>query len=109
MYSILVYDFQHIFNGSKSILYEDDSFVYAQYTDPENAIELVKNHHLLIDDFYREWAIKINTVKSEAICFRHASEKGPHDVVRKSKTLDLSLRGSNIHFKDYIKYLVKLK
>ena len=40
---------------------------------------------------------KINTAKSKAICFRNASGKGPHDVVRKSKALNLSLRGSNFN------------
>lgn len=75
LYSILVYDFPHIFNVSKSILYAGDSLVYAHDTDPKMAMELVKNHLLLIDHFYRDLGIKINTAKSEAICFRNVSGK----------------------------------
>lgn len=57
---------------------------------------------LIIDSFYRKWGIKINTQK---ICFRNAAGKGPRNVVRLSKTLNISLHGSVIPFRDKIKYL----
>ena len=105
LYNILVYDFPHISNGSKSILYADDSLIYAHDSNPEIALSKVQRHLLIIDKFYREWGIKINTQKSEAICFRNASGKGPRNVVRLTKTLNLTLHGSIIPFSEQIKYL----
>lgn len=105
LYSVLVYDFPHIFNDSKSMLYADDSLIYAHDSDPQLALRKVQIHLLLIDDFYKDWGININTLKSKAICFRNASGKGPRNVLRQSKTLNLSLRGSDIPFGDQLKYL----
>lgn len=105
LYNILIYDIPHIFNGSNSILYADDSLIYASHKSPFSALELVKNHLSVIDDYYKSWGIKINPLKTEAICFRNASGKCPYYVVPQSKKLVLSLNGVNVQFKDKIKYL----
>ncbi|KAI8122778.1 RNA-directed DNA polymerase from mobile element jockey [Lucilia cuprina] len=105
LYSILVYDFPHCHNGSDSILYADDSLIYAHHTNPVMALERVSEHLKIIDDFYRQWGVRINPGKSEAICLRNASGKCPHYVVPLSRNLRLTLDDREIPFKDRIRYL----
>ena len=47
----------------------------------------------------------INAAKSEAICIRNASEKCPRYVVPESKGIKLFLEGTEIPFKNSLKYL----
>lgn len=105
LYNILIYDLPHLHNSSRSILYADDSLIYASHTSPVIALNLVKEHLIEIDKFYKNWGIKINPLKTEAICFRNPSGKCPYYVVPQSKNLSLDINGVNVVFKDKIKYL----
>lgn len=105
LYSILIYDFPHIDNDSQSILYADDSLIYAHDISPINALILASDHLEKVNRYYKKWGIKINPNKCEAVCIRNASGKCPYFVVPESKRLSLSLEGIEIPFRDSIKYL----
>ncbi|KAI8114690.1 RNA-directed DNA polymerase from mobile element jockey [Lucilia cuprina] len=105
LYSIFIYDFPLDFGASRGILYADDSLLYAHDESPQIALQHVKSHLEYVDEFYSHWGIKINTAKSNAICLRNASGKCKYTVVPESKNLELLLNGSEIIFKDSVKYL----
>lgn len=105
LYNIFVYDFPHIFEDSKAILYADDSLLYAHNLSPKIALKNVEEHLYFVWEFYKSWGIKINSSKSVAICIRNASGKCGYKVVPESKSLILNLNEENIPFKDNFKYL----
>ena len=105
LYNIFVHDFPVGLDGSKSILYADDSLLYAHDESPVIALQRVTSHLNLVYNFYSSWGIKINASKSSAICLRNPSGKCKYTVVPESKRLRLLLHGNEILFKDSIKYL----
>lgn len=104
-FNIFLCDFPHEVPGSRGILYADDCLIYAHHKSPILALNIVQRHLKTINDYYVNWGIKINVSKSEAICIRNASGKCGRTVVPESKSLKLILNGSEIVFKDNIKYL----
>ncbi|GBP05954.1 RNA-directed DNA polymerase from mobile element jockey [Eumeta japonica] len=105
LYNIFISDFPHDYGLSQSILYADDSLLYAHDESPKMALQRVSLHLAKVDEFYSHWGIKINVAKSSAICLRNASGKCKYTVVPESKELQLMLNGHEIQFKDNIKYL----
>uniref|UniRef100_A0A0K8UP47 RNA-directed DNA polymerase from mobile element jockey n=1 Tax=Bactrocera latifrons TaxID=174628 RepID=A0A0K8UP47_BACLA len=105
IYNIFMFDFPHSHNNSLSILYADDSLVYAHNKFPTLALRMVENHLEKINNFYKYWGVKINEAKTVPICIRNASGKGPRGVVKESRDLILNLNGHNIRFQNQMKYL----
>lgn len=105
LYNISIYDFPHVFDGSKGLLYADDSLLYAHDESPSVALQHVSSHLNRVKFFYSQWGIKINATKSKAICIRNASGKCKYTVVPESKQLELHLDGDEIEFTDNLKYL----
>lgn len=105
LFNILLYDFPHTSRDSQAVLYADDCLIYGHHPSPQLALRNASAHLKLINDFYKKWGIRINALKSEAICIRNASGKCPRNVVPESKLLQLSLDGVDIPFRNTIKYL----
>lgn len=105
LYSIFISDFPHVVSGSTSILYADDSLLYAHGVSPADTLRCVSHHLNVVNDFYKEWGIKINVTKSEALCLRNASGKCKRFVVPESKRLRLFLDGHEIPFVSSLRYL----
>lgn len=105
LYNIFMYDFPHIDSDSTSLLYADDSLVYAHNESPLLALSQVTGHLETVKSFYDKWGVKINISKCEAICLRNASGKCRGFVVPESKQLKLSIDNIEIPFKNNFKYL----
>ena len=84
--------------------YPDKTFIcFAQ--SPVKALHIAAFYFGKISAFYKRWGFTINAAKSQAICFRNAAVKCPRNVVQESKSLQLTLDGINIPFKNNIKCL----
>lgn len=105
LFNLFLHDFPHLTENSKALLYADDCMIYSNAISPIQALNNAAHHLGLISVFYKTWGININPGKSEAICIRNASGKCANFVVPQSKLLNLSLDGTDIPFKDTIKYL----
>lgn len=105
LFNLFLYDFPHQSTDSKAILYADDCLIFSHDVSPAQALIKASTHLQTIHNFYKVWGIHINASKSEAICIRNASGKCPKFVVPESKRLHLNLDGTEIHFKDSLKYL----
>lgn len=105
LFNLFLNDFPHETLDSKAILYADDCLIYSHDVSPSRALEKASHHLQIINTFYKTWGIHINSSKSEAICIRNASGKCPRFVVPESKNLQLFLDGTEIFFRDNIKYL----
>lgn len=105
LFNIFLNDFPHQVANSTSILYADDCLIYSHDFSPINALAKAQRHLSTLNSFYKTWGFKINARKSEAICIRNASGKGPSYVVPESKILYLLLDGVEIPFRTSIQYL----
>lgn len=105
LFNLFLHDFPHQMLNSTAILYADDCLIYAHDTSPSQALNKAALHLGVVNVFYQKWGIEINARKSEAICIRNASGKCPRFVVPQSKSLQLSLNGVVIPFKNRMKYL----
>ena len=109
LYNIFMHDFPHIWSEnnlvSTGLLYADDTIVYSNHEYPLVALQHLEKHIGVINDYYNTWGIKLNVPKSELICIRNASGKGPIGVVRESKHLTLNVNGCPIQVQNKLKYL----
>lgn len=105
IYNIFMHDFPHLTTNSVGLLYADDTLLYSHSESPTTALRQVSDHLVEVKSFYDHWGIKLNASKCEAICLRNASGKCRGFVVPESKRLKLFLDGTEICFKDNIKYL----
>lgn len=109
LYNIFINDFPHQIAGnnllSTGLLYADDTIVYSSHESPIVALRFLEKHLNKINLFYKTWGIKLNVPKSELICIRNASGKGPPGVVSESRNLTVRLDGCNIQVKNKLKYL----
>ena len=105
LFNLFLYDFPHETTDSAAILYADDCLIFSHDVSPARALEKASIHLEIVNKFYNTWGIKINAAKSEAICIRNASGKCPRFVVPESKHLQLTLKETEIPFRDRIMYL----
>ncbi|GBP93968.1 Probable RNA-directed DNA polymerase from transposon BS [Eumeta japonica] len=57
LYNIFISDFPHDYGLSQSILYADDSLLYAHDESPKMALQRVSLHLAKVDEFYSHWKI----------------------------------------------------
>lgn len=109
LYNIFLHDFPHQFSENNltsiGLLYADDTIVYSSHEFPIIASKTVEKHIQIINDYYQSWGIKINSPKTEMICFRNASGKGPEGVARESKNIKIKINDTTILPKNTLKYL----
>jgi uncharacterized protein YlbG (UPF0298 family) len=90
---------------SDTILYADDVIIKSKAPNPLVAQKYVENHAQKIVEYNSKWKININASKSEFICIRNASGKGPRRAVSQSKEVKIQINGVNVSYKSLIKYL----
>jgi hypothetical protein len=62
-------------NRTRTMLYADDSITYASSISPEIAARRVERHIHSLWFYYQKWGLKINSAKSELICFRNSTTR----------------------------------
>jgi hypothetical protein len=90
---------------SETILYADDIIVESKAPNPKVASKYVEQHAKQIIEYNKKWKININTEKSEFICVRNPSGKGPKNAVRQSREVKIQINNVNIKYSNTIKYL----
>jgi hypothetical protein len=111
LYNIYIRDIPSTFRDgrrqtrSETILYADDIIVKSKASNPIIAQKYVEKHAKEIIEYNNKWKIKVNATKSEYICIRNASGKGPKNAVQQSKQLNLKLNNVDVPYKDDINYL----
>ena len=96
LFNIFLHDFPHYSGDSKTILYADYSLIFIHSKSPVKSLHSVAFHLGEISASYKKRDFKINAAKSQVICIGN--------FVQESKSLQLTLDGINIPFKNTIKY-----
>lgn len=106
LYSLMTSD-QPVPTDCENLLFADDSLTYASSNSPVIAVRKVEAHIHRLFEYYKKWGIRINTSKSELVCFRKPITNS-HRTPSAANCRNLVLRlpdGSTIAAKKNVKYL----
>ena len=81
----------------KTATFADDTAIYASGQTPDLIKDDLESHLNSISDYCKDWKIKINAAKTQAIYFSRATKNVPRT--------DITLDGNSIPWSDEVKYL----